>query len=295
MSRKIGIHLLEWKLTDIIPKLKTIKDCGYDFIQISPIQPCKEGNEWWKLYQPYSLKIGNRIGTKEDLINLCSEAKKYNIKIIVDVVVNHMASSDTGEIKPHEKVDKRLTSNSEFWRPCLPIDNWDDRCQVITRCDGLPTLRLERYDIQNLIIKFLNELIDCGCDGIRFDSGKSIALPEENSNFWIRVMDNLKNKEQLFNYAEVIFADKDLLDKYNKYINVITNSWSSNKSKMVTYCESHDSFLGLGWSKKMTDDMLVKEWEVLLKNREWNVLFYARPWSDLAFSDKIKNINDTYK
>ena len=240
MSRKIGLHLLEWKLTDIIPKLKLIKDCNYNFIQISPIQPCKEGNEWWKFYQPFGFKIGNRIGTKEDLIQLCTEAKKYNIKIIVDVVVNHMASIDTGEIKPHEKVDKRLTSNPNFWRPCIPIDNWDDRCQVITRCDGLPTLRLERFDIQNLIIKFLNELIDCGCDGIRFDSGKSIALPEENSNFWNRVMENLKHKEQLFNYAEVIFADKDLLDKYNKYITVVTNSWSSNKSKMVTYIESQD-------------------------------------------------------
>ena len=299
MSRKIGLLLFEWRLLDIIPQLEKIKECNYDFIQISPIQPCKyegDNTSWWQLFQPYSFKIGNKIGSKDDLIKLTTEAKKYNIKIIIDVVVNHMASSDTGEIKPHEKVDQRLTSNPSFWRPCKPIDNWDDRMQVITRCDGLPTLRLERYDIQSLIIKFLNELIDdCKIEGLRFDSGKSIALPEENSNFWIKVIDNLHNAENLFNYAEVIFADKDLLDKYNRYINIVTNSWSSNKAKMITYCESHDSFNGIGWTKKMTDEMLVKEWEVLLQNREWNVLFYARPWSELFKSDEIRRINNTYK
>jgi alpha-amylase len=242
MSREVGIHLLQWRIQDIIPQLKRIQECGYTFFQISPIQPCKEGEEWWKLYQPFSYSIGNHLGNKEDLINLCKEAKKYNIKVIVDAVLNHMASADTGEIKPHEKVDKRLTSNYEFWSPCDSIKNWDSRYEVITKCDGLPTLKLERFDLQNLIIKFLNEVIDCGVQGLRFDSGKSIALPEENSNFWIRVLDNLHNKENLFNYAEIIFADKELLDKYNKYINVVTNSWSSNKNRMVTYVESHDSF-----------------------------------------------------
>ena len=295
MSRNIILHLLQWDLKSIIPQLETIHNQGFNMIQISPIQSCKYENEWWQLFQPYGFKIGNKLGTKEDLIELCKEAKKYNIKIIVDVVVNHMASSDDGQLKPHSKVDQRLLSNAEFWRDFKTIDNWDDRCQVITRCDGLPTLRLERFDIQNLIIKFLNELIDCGVGGLRFDSGKSIALPEENSNFWTRVMDSLKRKDELFNYAEVIFADSQLLDKYNKYINVVTNSWSSNKSKMVTFTENHDSYLGIGWTKKMTDDMLIKEWEVLLQNREWNVLFYARPWSELFKSDEIRRINNTYK
>lgn len=296
MSRQVGVHLLQWDLKSIIPQLKRIKDCNYNYIQISPIQPCKyENNEWWKLFQPYSYSIGNCLGNKEDLISLCKEAKQYNIKIIVDVVLNHMASSEDGQLKPHEKVDKRLVSNCELWRPCKPIDNWDDRMQVITRCDGLPTLRLERYDIQSLIIKFLNEVIDCGVEGLRFDSGKSIALPEENSNFWIKVLDSLHNKENLFNFAEVIFADKELLDKYNKYINVVTNSWSSNKNRMVAYTESHDSYLGIGWTRKMTDEMLIKEWEVLMQNREWNTLFYARPWSDLFLSEELKRINNTYK
>ena len=300
MSRNVGLHLLQWKLQDIIPQLKTIKQCNYDFIQISPIQPCKysfETPDWWRLFQPYSYKIGNCLGDKEDLIKLCNEAKKYDIKIVVDVVLNHMASKDSGELLPHKLVDKRLTSNEEFWRPFKVIDNWEDRCnQVLKVCDGLPTLKLERYDLQNLIIKFLNDLMSCGIGGLRFDSAKSIALPEEGSSFWTRILNNLDNND-LFNYAEVIFADKQLLDKYNKYINVVTNSRSSDLHKMVSYVESHDSFLNesMGWTRKMTDEMLIREWEVLMQNREWNVLFYARPWSNLWCSEEIKRINNTYK
>ena len=43
----------------------------FDAIQISPIQGTKDsGIEWWKLYQPINLKIGNeQIGSKKDLIN----------------------------------------------------------------------------------------------------------------------------------------------------------------------------------------------------------------------------------
>jgi hypothetical protein len=51
----------------------------------------------------------------------------------------------------------------------------------------------------------------------------------------------------------------------------------------------------MGFTKNMTDDMLIKEWGVLMQNREWSTLFYARPWSNLWSSEEIKRINNTYK
>ena len=108
---------------------------------------------------------------------------------------------------------------------------------------GLPGLRTDNYDLQDKIIDFLNKLIDCGADGFRFDAAKNIALPSENNcNFWIRVLGELKKKD-LFNYAEVIFTPKNLIDEYCKYINVLTDSIGSDKSKLVTFVESHDSYL----------------------------------------------------
>ena len=71
------LHLFQSRINDIIPELKTIKNQGFDAIQISPIQGTKDsGMEWWKLYQPINLKIGNeQIGSKKDLINLIQESR----------------------------------------------------------------------------------------------------------------------------------------------------------------------------------------------------------------------------
>lgn len=287
------LHLFEWNLKDITKVLKEVSEQGFNSIQISPIQPLKESlSKWWLLYQPIGFSIGNELGSKEDLIELCSKAKEYNIRIIADVVCNHTANGeywDNGLLRPHEKVDKKLVNNPKFWKEKKYIWNWDDRHEVISYCMGLPGLRLDNYDLQDIIIEFLNELIDCNVGGFRFDSGKTIALPEEGSNFWIRVLDNLKRKE-LFNYAEVIFSSKELIDKYSKYINVITDSFGSDKNKLVTFVESHDSYYEFKYTKDMTDEMLIREYGVLTQNFQ-NTLFYSRPWSKLWKDERIREIN----
>ena len=90
------LHLLSWKLEDIIPILDDIKQHGFDAIQINPIQPLKDefSNSWWMSYQPIDFKIGNRYGNKNNLINLCNKASEKEIIIIADVVCNHMAGRD---------------------------------------------------------------------------------------------------------------------------------------------------------------------------------------------------------
>jgi glycosidase len=290
MSKNIILHLFQWKLKDIIPHLQKIKEQGFNSIQVSPLQQNKEGDEWWKIYQPLSFSIGNKYGSKEDLIELCKEANTYGIKIIVDVVCNHVASRNDNPLEPHEDVDRKLTSNPYFWKERRNIKNWDNRYEVVSLCMGLPTFALDNYDLQDIIIEFLNELVDCGVGGFRFDCAKNMELPEEGSDFWIRVINGIKDKDKLYMYAEIIFSPKELVDKYCKYINVCTNSYGSDKSKLITYVESHDSVKEFKSTNKMTDEMLTREWEVLLHNFN-NVLFYARDYSDLWKSDRIREIN----
>ena len=86
------LHLFQWRLEDIIPMIPKVKEQGFNAIQISPIQGTTYGTEWWRLYQPINLKIGNtQIGTKEQLKKLCTGANQYGMKIIVDVVLRHIA------------------------------------------------------------------------------------------------------------------------------------------------------------------------------------------------------------
>lgn len=271
------IQCFNWNINDI--NCKEIAEKGFNAIQITPLQPTKDDNSsnWWMCYQPIDFSIGNRFGSKHDLINLCNKAKIYNIKIIADVVLNHVASDDYGNIIPHSKVNNNLL---KYLKSSNRICDWSNRWEVINHSIGLPGLRLDNYELQDIIINFLNEYIECGIEGFRFDAAKNISLPEEDNNqFWNRVLNSLKNKELLFNYAEVIFSDKNLIDSYCKYINVLTNSFGSDKNKLIVFVESHDTYLEFGYTKHIPSDILIKEYKLLCKEFP-NTLYYARPWDN---------------
>lgn len=295
MKRHIILHMFQYPLLDIVKLLPKVKEQGFTDIQITPIQPLKEINNcWWIHYQPIGFRIGNElIGNKEDLILLCNEAEKYKIGIIADVVLNHTAGATDGSIRPHEKVDKELLENPWFWKEQKKISNWKDRWEVTHRSIGLPGLNLSNYDLHKIIFRFLNELLECGVSGFRFDAAKNIELPDEGSDFW-KFIPREYNGKKLFNYAEIIFESKELLDRYSKYVNILSEGTCSDRSKMVAFFESHDSYLEFGWSRKLTEDHIIKEWEILLKNSEWSVLYYCRPFTDWWMSDKIKELNYKY-
>jgi alpha-amylase len=278
--------MFNWRLIDIIPELERVAEQGFDAIQINPIQPLKEDsyNLWWISYQPCGFSIGNQYGFKEDLINLCNKAQKYNIMIIADVVCNHAAGKNDGSLYPHEKVDNTLKNNKYFWKEPKNIYNWQSRYEVINYCLGLPSFNLRNYDLQDIIIKFLNELIDCGVNGFRFDAAKNIALPNEGSDFWPRVLGSLKARD-LFCYAEVIFTNKAIINEYCNHIKVLTDSRDCDKNNIVAFCESHDTYLEFGYTKGKSDYQINKEYYMLTKEYP-NTLYYARPY-DEAWKDEI--------
>ena len=91
MSRKIIFQSLNWKIKDVNNHLEEIKEVGFNTIQLSPLQGIKENNyDFWVYYQPINYKIGNNLGNKNDLIELCKKANNLGIKIIVDVVFHHV-------------------------------------------------------------------------------------------------------------------------------------------------------------------------------------------------------------
>lgn len=280
------IHLFNYKLEDI--NVSKVKEQGFEAIQISPIQPCKEGEEWWKLYQPFDFAIGNKLGNKKDLINLCSRAAKEGIKIIADVVLNHVAGVESGEIEPHEKVNKRLLKEG-YLKDKHCIYNWGNRWEVTHNSVGLPTLNTYNLDIQLITIDFLNELIHCGVGGFRFDSAKNIALPEENCSFWVNVLNGLKEKN-LFNYAEVINSTTQLIEAYQKHINVLTDGYSWDKEKLIVFPFSHDTDLEFGYTKNMSDSMCIEEYKVLAGLFP-HTIFYARQFNLCWENEEIKKIN----
>ena len=265
----------------MIPK---VKEQGFDAIQISPIQGTKDsGLIWWLLYQPTNLKIGNtQIGTKEQLRELCAVANQYGIKIIVDVVLRHVAGDPQNPLAPHKDVDPELLPY--LCKEQIPCNNYEDRWQCTHRCTGMPMFDYNNPNYRIKVIDFLNELLDCGVWGFRLDQLKHYALPQEGSDFL--------NHLQPYNfYGECFFCDQWVLDEYSKYMKVLTDGRPSNISRLVAKFETHDDFLEFKATNRMTDHMRLVEWDVLVNHCGYDSLYYARPFEDLWMSREMKEIN----
>lgn len=289
------LHLLSWKLDNIIPILDDIKNSGFDAIQINPIQPLKDefSNSWWMSYQPIDFTIGNRYGSKKDLINLCNKASEKEIIVIADVVCNHMAGRDDGSLLPHNKVANYLKNTPKYWKTKENIHNWDNRYEVTNYCMGLPGLDLNNLDLQYIIFEFLFKLINCGVKGFRFDAAKSIALPKEGCSFWNN-MNELFTHEISVKYGEVLFSNPDLLNEYTNYISVLTENCNLNSDKIFNFIESHDSYLHFSYTKDLHPNEINRCYKEL-SNQSNNTLYYARPFDNDSWRSNIVKEANTNK
>ncbi len=100
------LHCFDWSYNNIKANMKDIAEAGYTAVQTSPVQPPKDyiwegqvytntDGQWWKLYQPLGLRVADEnswLGNKAELKAMCDEAEKYGIKVIVDIVANHLAN-----------------------------------------------------------------------------------------------------------------------------------------------------------------------------------------------------------
>ena len=127
------LHCWNWSFDAIKSEMANIAAAGYTAVQTSPVQRPKEGavgntqgNDWWKVYQPTTLCFAPDghvwFGTKDDFKAMCDEADKYGIKVIVDVVANHMANNRTDTNREFGTVRSNI-----FWENDASFRD-DDSC-----------------------------------------------------------------------------------------------------------------------------------------------------------------------
>ena len=136
---------------------------------------------------------------------------------------------------------------------------------------------------------FLNEMIDCGVKGFRFDSAKSIPTPQEGCDFWPRVISRLSDPT-VYKYGEVIFADENLIGMYSNYIDVLTNTRSNQVNNVVAFTESHDTFYEFKYTKDITSRMITNDYEFLVRDYP-NTIYFARPFDNEWKSESVRNSN----
>lgn len=286
------LHAWNWSMTNIKNALPEIAAAGYTAVQTSPMQPQKDylgqqtwGEAWWKLYQPLGFSIAtehNAIGTKDELQEVCEEAAKYGIKIIVDVVANHLAGGTSHSFHPDvQKYEPEIYNQNLLHTNNVSVNDNSTEATVRGYLGDYPDLQTENPVVQNRVISLLKEYIDVGVDGFRFDAAKHIETPSDGqyaSDFWPNVIGSAKtyNEEKgnddLFIYGEILnnLGGKDTnrqISYYTPYMSFTDTNGSSivrsnatmghfegvakddifsyegtDGSNVVMWAESHDTY-----------------------------------------------------
>lgn len=292
------IHCFMWKHQDIIKNIKEIKDQGFTSILISSVQRIKcdfDESPWFFTYQPLSLsQVGNRFGSEEDLINLCQEAHKLGLEILVDVVSVNMANEGGEDLEHmlHHNADKLLKEHKEWFREPCRVQNWNDRYEITHRTIGMPSLDFYNEEVQQYVLSYLNRLIDLGVGGFRMDSMKSIPTVQEGCDFLHKLKD-LQDNRNVFIMGEVIFSPSEVIEMYTPYIHVLTEGNTWDKDKLVTFPLSHDTDYEFGMTQGMNDEMIINEY-CLLNEHYKNTMLYLRPYCDYWKNERVKNSNKNY-
>lgn len=326
----VMLHAFNWSYNTIKENLPAIAAAGYTTVQTSPVQQPKDYStsgdvtgQWWKLYQPISFHIAEQswLGTKDDLKSLCDEADKYGIKIICDIVSNHIANAD--ETRPDSVSNQVKKYEPEFYKKRRTYtrtykgDANDSSVQAVVQghVSKCPDLVTNDTAVQGYIINLLKECIDCGVDGFRFDAAKHIETEDDGeyaSDYWKNITTSAssyytqKTGDDLYIYGEILNncgADRSY-SSYTKYINVTDNrtgdavlynvtrgkaSTATNAkyksgvaaSNAVLWAESHDTYEGSSGSSGFSNTADVSDENVV---KAWAIVASRKDSTALFFA-----------
>lgn len=331
LNDKVILHAWSWSFDTIAENMKLIAGSGYDYVQTSPANTCYVGEggglalysqpgdsvkgKWYYYYQPTDWKIGNYLlGSRDSFKAMCDSAYKYNVKVLVDVLPNHTAV-DHNAVLPSLDAAVGGHENLFHGNGFIDITDYNDRLQCTTgKMGGLPDVNTENPDFQYYYMQYVNDLINLGARGFRYDTAKHIGLPSDpldpkakRNNFWdvatgregVKGL-SLLMPDSLFIYGEVL-QDRNVKEaEYAEYMGLTASSYGHAlrsvlnahdfdaenlndwhhpvpADQLVTWVESHDTYCNEHESAGMDDDLVRMGWVFLAARNGGTPLFYSRP------------------
>lgn len=324
------LHAFNWSYKTIKENLPAIAAAGYSTVQTSPVQQPKDYStsrdvtgQWWKLYQPVSLSVAKNswLGTKDELKDLCTEAEKYGVKIICDIVSNHMGSESedtpnvvSSQVKTYDP-DIYDNASAFFRNNDFPVSDSSVKNVVQGHLNSCPDLNTNSKVVQDKVISLLKECIDCGVDGFRFDAAKHIETPDDGeyaSDYWKNITESAgsyyktKTGDNLYIYGEILnnCGSGRSYSSYTKYINVtdnktgdsvlanVVNGKASNAanssyksgvaaSDAVLWAESHDTYEGDSGAGGISNTAKVSDENI---TKAWAIIAARKDATSLYFA-----------
>ena len=289
-------------LQGIISKLDYLKDLGIDVIWICPVYKSPNDDNGYDIsdYQD----IMSDFGTMEDFNELLSEIHKRNMKIIIDLVINHTSDEhpwfiESRSSKQNPKRDWYIWREGKHnkepnnWESIFKGSAWEydentKEYYLHLFSKKQPDLNWENEDMRNEIYKMINWWLDKGIDGFRVDAISHINKEEglvdmdnPDNLKYVPSFDKHMNVEGIHDYLrelkENTFSKYDIMTvgEANGVKAEQATDWvgeNDGKFNMLFQFEHIDlwnsSEFNLPNLKKVWN-----KWQVNLENDGWNALF----------------------
>ena len=284
------LHCFNWTIAQVKADLPNIAKAGYGSVQLSPLQRAdvKVGSAWHDLYRPYDLSFKGGLGTEAELKALCDEAATYGIKVVVDVVANH--------------VDKTAGYHDTWWDSNNRV-RWEGPCRYGDRYSithgqlgDYGDVNSELSEVQAKGKAYVEKLKSLGVKGIRWDAAKHIATPSEGCGFWSTVT----SVPGMYHYGEILNDDATPVNEYVKYMSITDNRYSDgaaknnggiqqgyggawavdrgiDSNKLVYWAESHDTYSNDEWSQNVDQSVIDRAYACVATRNGATALYLVRP------------------
>ncbi len=223
------LHAFNWSYRSVGEQAQEIAQLGYKYVMVAPAMK-SVGGLWWARYQPQDYRvIDHPLGNKEDFDFMIAALAEYDVKVLADIVFNHMANeanvrntldypgesildlySDRRSYYESQKLFGDLSDNflSGFdFHDSGCIQNYFDIFQVQTGriCggpgdSGLPDLQPNDWVIQQQR-NYLQALKDAGVAGFRVDAAKHMELEHINQVFTADIMSGTLTFGEVITYG----------------------------------------------------------------------------------------------
>lgn len=172
-------------LRGIISRLDYLKELGVDIIWLSPIYQSPLVDQGYDISDYYS--IDPRFGTMEDMDELLAEAKKRDMYIVMDLVVNHCSDQHEWFRRAMEDPDGEygkyfyIREGKDGKAPCNwrsyfggsvwePVPGHENKYYLHLFAKEQPDLNWENPKLRKEIYKMINWWLDKGLAGFRIDA-----------------------------------------------------------------------------------------------------------------------------
>ncbi|PRP77775.1 glycoside hydrolase family 13 protein [Planoprotostelium fungivorum] len=187
----VNVQLFEWNWESVGREcVEYLGPMGFGYVQVSPPQETIAGDQWWTSYQATSYLIGNKRGTRDQFRQMVSDCRGAGVKVVVDVLVNHMAGPSnpsngvSGSPFSHYNYPAVPYNSSDFHSCTADNNNAYDLTQEYQdwycQLSSLADLATEKPSVRAKIAGHLSDLQSMGVDGFRVDSAKHVP-PQELS------------------------------------------------------------------------------------------------------------------